>query len=154
MKEQEARVDSDHQLVMYVEREDGTYGPIQTGSFMKANYWDDYVEHWRKVEQDQFAKLRAGEISTVGYYMVMFNISEADLGARVGVSARKVRKHIQPEHFAKMSLSLLRRYAEVFNIPVANMFQVVAQSESGVIAQEKTPNPMLVIAKSEGLDRE
>lgn len=148
MKEKDARVDNvpEHQLVLYVEQEDGSYGPIQTGSFMMKNYFDDYLEKHEKLEQNYRNQWCDGKISPVGYYMTLINISAADLGRRVGLSARKVRKHIRPEHFANIRLSLAKRYAEVFGIPVANMFQVLATKESGKeLNQEKTKNPLVVV---------
>ena len=49
MKEKDARVDFEQQeLIMYVEREDGSYGPIQTGSYISANFLDDF---WTKMER-------------------------------------------------------------------------------------------------------
>ena len=44
MKEKDSRVDNSHQLVLYVEKEDQTYGPVQTGSYMVENYLDDLFE--------------------------------------------------------------------------------------------------------------
>lgn len=148
MKEQDARVENvpEHQLVLYVEQEDGSYGPIQTGSFMMKNYFDDYLEKHEKLEQNYRTKWCNGEISSVGYYMVLINISAADLGRRIGLSARKVKKHMDPKHFANARMSMVRRYAEVFGVPVANMFQILAsKTPDGKIKQEKTGNPMVVI---------
>jgi hypothetical protein len=148
MKEKDARVNNKHQLVLYVEQEDGTYGPIQTGSYMVEHYFDDYLEKHKRLEADCLAKLCDGEISPIGYYMTLINISEADIGSRVNISARKVRNHKDPKHFAKIGLPLVKRYAEVFGVPVANMFQILTpKNPETKICQQKTQNPLVVITK-------
>lgn len=148
MKEKDARVNNEHQLVLYVEQEDGTYGPIQTGSYMVEHYFDDYLEKHKRLEADCLAKLCDGEISPIGYYMTLINISEADIGSRVNISARKVRNHKDPKHFAKIGLPLVKRYAEVFGVPVANMFQILTPKNLETkICQQKTQNPLVVITK-------
>jgi len=148
MKEKDARFNNEHQLVLYVEKEDGTYGPIQTGSYMVAHHFDDYLEKQKRLEADCLAKLCDGEISQIGYYMTLTNISEADLGCRVGISARKVRRHKDPKHFAKIGLPLVKRYAEVFGVPVANMFQILTpENPETKIYQQKTQNSLVVITK-------
>ena len=49
MKENEALIDYEpHQLVLYVEKADGTFGPLQTGSFISKNYIEDF---WDKMEK-------------------------------------------------------------------------------------------------------
>lgn len=148
MKEKDARVNNEHQLVLYVEQEDGTYGPIQTGSYMVEHYFDDYLEKHKRLEADCLAKLCDGEISPIGYYMTLINISEADIGRRVNISARKVRNHKDPKHFAKIGLPLVKRYAVVFGVPVANMFQILTpKNPETKICQQKTQNPLVVITK-------
>lgn len=150
MKEEDARVSDDYQLVLYVERDDGTYGPLQTGSFMRANYFTDYLEHRRKVQEEELEKLCRGTTSPVAYYMVWLNLGELDLAKRVGISARKLRKHLRPECFSKLALPMLQRYAEVFGIPVANLFQVPGAATPELrIAQAKTDNPLVVVTRAE-----
>ena len=146
MKESDAKVDYDnHQLLLYVEKDNGDYGPLQTGSFLTRNYVDDFWQKQNNLQKDCLKRLCKGEISPVGYYMVLVNISAADLASRIGISASKVLKHQKPEHFSKIGLPLLAKYSEVFGVPVANMFQVLIQDENGTIQQKKTENPMVVL---------
>jgi len=146
MKEQEARVDFDkHQLLLYVEKEDGTYGPLQTGAYLTKNYVDDFWLKRKHLEEDCLRRLTRGEISPVAYYMILTNISPADCALRVGTSVSKVKKHMNPAHFAKMDVQLLLRYAAVFGIPPANMFQVITGGPGCGIVLKKTENPMVVL---------
>jgi len=122
MKEKEGIVDCpEQQLILYVEKEDGTYGPLQTGSYLTKNYIDDYYEKRNRLEASLKEQLRRREISPVAYYMTLTDLSVAETAARVGISQRKVKKHMQPGTFVKIPPAVLDRYAEVFNVSAAAM---------------------------------
>ena len=122
MKEKEGIVDCpEQQLILYVEKEDGTYGPLQTGSYLTKNYIDDYYEKRNRLEASLKEQLRRREISPVAYYMTLTDLSVAETAARVGISQRKVKKHMQPGNFVKIPPAVLDRYAEVFNVSAAAM---------------------------------
>lgn len=148
MKEQEARFHNDHQLVWYVEKPNGSYAPIQTGSYMVNQYFDDYLSKRKKLEQEYSKKLIDAEISSIEYYRVLVNLSETELARRVGISKRKMERHKSAAHFQNISVKLLRKYAAVFRVPLANLFQVFSEDEAGRhIIQKKTENPFIVISK-------
>jgi hypothetical protein len=126
MKEKESIIDCpEQQLILYVEKENGSYGPIQTGSFISANYLDDYFFKRRNLELSLRNKVIDGEASLVYYYMILVDLSLSELAARAGMSKSKVKKHLEPGHFGKCTLDELMRYARVFNVPLANMLQTV-----------------------------
>ena len=149
MKEKEAFVDfKDHELVLFVEKEDGTYGTTRTGSYVAAHYLDDYHEKVRNWERECFEKLTSGEFSPVAYYIRLKDMSPADVAMRVGVSKGAIRKHMVPEHFAKVTVETARRYAEVFGVPLADLFQVPIEREDGTtVVHEATNSPFVVLTK-------
>lgn len=144
MKEEDAHVEGGHRLVMYVEKDDHTYGPVETGSYLVENYIDDLREKRSNLKQNCMARLRSGEISPIGYYALLIEIGDGDLARRVGVSRRSVRKHMTPNGFRTLSVEHVRRYAEVFGVPVANMFQVVSTGDGVEVRQEETLSPLVV----------
>ncbi len=122
MKEKEGFVDCpEQQLILYVEKEDGTYGPMQTGSYLTKNYIDDYYEKRKRLEASLREQVIRKEISPVGYYMTLEDLSVAETAARVGISQRKVRKHMQFKHFVKISPSVMETYYTVFNVTPEQM---------------------------------
>lgn len=144
MREEDAKAARGHQLVIYVEREGAGYGPVQTGSYMASEFIDDFFEKRERYRRACLGRLEAGEISAVDYYLRILDMAEADLAARVGVSRRTVRRHLTPGGFGEIDLALARRYAEVFGVPVANLFQVIAVQDAGLaVRQERTANPLL-----------
>ena len=153
MKEDDAIVSGgSHKLVLYVEKDDASYGPLQTGSFMTEKYLDDFLEKKEHLREKLLNQLENGLISPVSCYMTLLDIAEADLAARAGVSCRNLRKHLTPDGFAKLSLRQILKYADVFGIPVADMFQIILPGDKKIqIRREKTKQPMVVITRiSEG----
>jgi hypothetical protein len=151
VKEKEAIVDyGDHQLVMFVEKGDGTYGTIRTGSYMAATYVDDFWEKQRNLEKMCFDKLTSGQFSPVAYYIMLKDMAPADVAVRTGLSARVVKNHMDPKHFGKISLDVARRYAEVFGVALADLFQVPIKNEDGMCIRHKaTENPYIVLTACE-----
>ena len=126
MKEKEGFVDCpEQQLILYVEKEDGTYGPMQTGSYLTRNYIDDYYEKRHRLEASLKEQVRRKEISPVAYYMTLEDLSLAETAARVGIPQRKVKKHMQPANFEKIPPSVMDMYAEVFNVPLAALMELM-----------------------------
>lgn len=166
MKEKDLHIEYDtQQIIMFVEKEDGTYGPLQTGAYMVKNYIDDFWFKKKNLEKELVSKLKEAQISPVYYYMLLEELSVAELASRVGIRRSRVKRHFKPKYFKRIKLSLLQRYAEVFGIPVSNMLQVIVIKQNdeyksyfikdeelkGVdIKQNKTKNPLLVVTKIEG----
>jgi hypothetical protein len=152
MKEKDALVDFDkHRLLLYVEKADGNYGAVETGSYMVKHYVDDFWEKNRDTRERAMQRLLSNESSPIGYYMAVLGMTAADVAARAGLRPRVVKKHMQPKHFGAIRLAVAARYAEVFNIPVANLFQI-ARPGAAACTLSATANPWIVMAGNPGED--
>jgi len=163
MKEKEGFIDyPEQQMILYVEKEDGKFGPMQTGSYISANFMDDYLYKRKNLEFEFREQLSKGKISPVRYFMVLEDLTISELSARAKISKSKVKKHLDPDHFSCVTAKELIRYATVFNIPVANLFQVLLihtgeQFESQLMLENKitnisviqtaTENPLVVLTQ-------
>jgi transcriptional regulator with XRE-family HTH domain len=164
MKEKEIEVDCPYQqVILYAEKADGTYGPVQTGSYMAGNHISEHFRITGNLSRTLLDQLRKGEISPVYYYMTLEGLTITEIAGRTGISKCVVKRHIRPEGFRRMRISSLKRYADVLNIPVANMFQIINtiedrnwdigyqgdidRSKTGIITQSITGNPMIIETK-------
>jgi hypothetical protein len=164
MKEKDVFVDcKDHQVVIYAEKGDGSIGPVQTGSYMTKNHISDFHVITDNLNNSLIEKLKNGEISPIYYFMTIEELTISELAERVGISKAEVKKHLNPRHFQKIRLSILVRYANVLNIPLANLFQIIHtiedkkwnmgyrestyNSDSNLITQLRTNNPLIVETK-------
>lgn len=124
MKEKDIYVDFDaHKLVFYAEKEDNSYGPIISGSYLSANYLDDHWMKRKNLEEQLRNQVIANKISPVFYYMTFFEMGPKDLAIRANMSMRKLTKTFKPEGFNKLRVAQLKLFADIFNIPVSNLFQ-------------------------------
>ncbi|HKL09697.1 MAG TPA: hypothetical protein VJ896_13055 [Bacteroidales bacterium] len=163
MKEKDAYIDYEpQQLVLYVEKEDGSYGPIQTGSYISKNYLDDFWEKMVKLRVSLLEQLKKNEITPVYYYKMIHDFNDLELSRRTGISLFKVKRHQKVNKFKSIKLSDLQRYAYAFDVPVANLLQIIAfdekeklpdteddSSSQSMVKQTKTDNPFVVITKFE-----
>lgn len=166
MKEKDILTDFEgHQLILYAEKDDDTIGPVQTGSYLAGNYLDEFYHIWGNFEKELFEQLVNKEISPIARYRSLEELSVSELAARAGLPKRRVKKHLKYKYFLKAKVEDLQRYADVFNVPVTNFFQIISTKQDGswnlghnveaaktrplTISQEKTSNPLLVITNPE-----
>ena len=162
MKEKDAYIDYEpQQLIMYVEREDGSFGPIQTGSYISKNYLDDFWDKMMKLRNSLLEKLKNNEITPVYFYKLIHDFNDVELSRRTGIPVFKVKKHQKVNTFKKAKLSDLYKYAYAFDIPVSNLFQTIVvegkdnkvdadeNKQPVMVKQTRTENPFMVITKIE-----
>ncbi len=163
MKENEIKVDfEEQQLVLYAEKDDNSYGPIQTGSYISKNFLDDYQLKQQHLEESLLSKLVNDEMSPVNFFMILEDLTLSELAKRVCIRKSRVKKHLTSKYFKNAKVDELIRYADVFNIPLANLFQIIITkddnkwkshfvsietSDNSSIEQHKTNNPIVVITK-------
>jgi len=63
----------------------------------------------------------AGKKSCLYYYMVANQMNPGLLAACTGLSSWRVRLHLRPYFFARLSLDLLQIYSELFNVSVSDL---------------------------------
>ncbi len=162
MKEKEIKIDfKEQELILYVEKEDDSIGPVLSGAYMAKNHLDDFYYIWGNLEKELVGKLLQREISPIARFKELEELTTSELAIRTGISKRKVKRHLIYKYFQKASVGDLQKYADVFNIPVANFFQVISSRQDAswnmghnakaakkmplTITQEKTENPLVVI---------
>lgn len=134
MKEADAKVDHPHQMLLYVEKEDGSYGTVQTGSYMASNFMSDFQEKQQYFHEINLKAVMEGKISPIAYYMNTGELTIPEVADRTGLRIGVVKKHMQLRYFERMSVDQAMRYAELFGIPVARLFAFI-KSEPGMQLQ-------------------
>ena len=129
MKEADAKVDHPHQMLLYVEKEDGSYGTVQTGSYMASNFMGDFQERQQYFHETNLKAVMEGKISPVAYYMNTGELTVPEVADRTGIRAGLVRRHMLPRYFERMSVKQGLRYAELFGIPIARLFAFITPSD-------------------------
>jgi hypothetical protein len=167
MKEKD--VISDYKVqkyILYAEKNDGSYGTVEGGSYIIENDLEDFWHKKSHLEKTLRERLLKNEITVIYYFMVLEEMTVAELASRAGICKRKVKCHLKPGKFNKIKIGDLQKYAKAFNIPVANFFQIIltstgqnskyhfyheeeTQKDAFQITQLQTQNPSIIITKSE-----
>lgn len=108
--------------VLYVTDKEGKYGTTQyTGwdaeNLAMSQAWEDIDDKIERTRQ----QVINGERSPIAYFMEKSLMDLPTLAQYVGFWKFRVKKHLQPEVFKKLSDSKLSRYASVFNISVDDL---------------------------------
>jgi hypothetical protein len=131
MKEKDGTIDCpEQQVILFVEKEDGKYEPIQTGSYITKNFLDDYALKRRHLEESLQKDVLSGKVSPVYYYMVLEELTLSELSARAGLRKGKVKKHLEGFHFSSIPQETLQVYADIFNITVPDMLKLLVKRGS------------------------
>lgn len=82
--------------------------------------WDNINERIGQARQD----VLASKLSPIAYY-IKKNIMDTGLVAKyMGIRKWKVKRHLKPRNFAKLSDDMLRKYAEVFSISIGELVDI------------------------------
>ncbi len=111
---------------------------------MVKHYVDDFWEKTRHLQKQALDRLSRNEISPVAYYMLLRGLAPAEVAARAGLSAGRVTKHMKPRFFETMRLATALKYAEIFGITPADLFQINRQ-ENQEQERLETSNPFVAI---------
>lgn len=82
------------------------------GQAMAQQAWDLFAER----TADARKMVLEGKASPILYYMEKALLNPGDLSKHMGISVFRVKRHLKPGVFEKLSGQMLEKYAEVFNI--------------------------------------
>lgn len=116
MKQKDADFAEGHAIVLYVEKDDGGYGPVQTGSYVVTHHEAFMLERRAELRAQAWAKWKAGETSPIAYWREVFGMAPADLAERAGVFGWTLRKHETPKGYAALKAEQRVAYADVFGM--------------------------------------
>jgi hypothetical protein len=123
-----ARYDGGWRLVMYDAGPDGKCSPALRKSDMDAE-----IEVYYEQREKEFARLHgrllAGELSPVGFVMELQRLSPEEVATRMRLRPGVVRRHATTAGFESATIEILRRYARVFDVAVADFFHFVEVAE-------------------------
>lgn len=107
---------------VYSVDENGNYTTVPSVGWDPKNAvmqqaWDNINEKVEEVRQ----KVLAGELSPIAYYMEKKIMDVGLLAKYVGKWKWTVKKHLKQKHFIKINEELLEKYADVFDLSVADL---------------------------------
>jgi hypothetical protein len=82
------------------------------------------LERIREMTEEARARVQAGVSSPLEYWMYAQRLDLPQLSQVTGYWQWRIRRHFQPQRFAKLSTGILQRYADVMGITVDQLKQL------------------------------
>lgn len=124
MKKNEVPQDKSHALAgetkaIYALDESGKVGVIETSGWDVENIvLDQALEELQRHAEDALVRAHAGETSPLEFHMYKQRMDLPMLAQATSQFQWRVRRHFDPQRFAKLSATKLNLYAEVLDITV------------------------------------
>lgn len=107
----------DNRRGLYARDRDGRYAvTASSGWNAEAEATLDAADEYRRLAELALARARSGESAPLEYHMYERRMDPASLAEATGIWRWRVRRHLRPRHFARLSQRLLRRYAEALGV--------------------------------------
>jgi hypothetical protein len=112
------------QLVMYE-----TDGSGKCSGELRPSDFDAEIPVYHEQRHKEFvrlhARLFAGDMSPIGFFIELQRMSVGEVATRLRLRASVVKSHTTPEGFERIPIEMLRRYARLFDLSVGDFFQFV-----------------------------
>lgn len=114
--------------LVYAVDNNGKYtGVPSTGWEVESYATETAVSELDRLRIDAWQRARNGQTSALEYHMYANRMEPDTLSATTGIWRWRIRRHFDPQRFAKLSERILTRYADAMGISVAAL-RVVPES--------------------------
>lgn len=113
------------QEISYAVDENGRYVLVQSRGWEPKTVANDQA--WEVIEEDlmeEIRLIRAGERSPLAYHMTRNLMDVGLLASYAGLPRWRVRRHLKPKIFNRLTSELKARYAGIFGITPAQLQEV------------------------------
>jgi hypothetical protein len=116
--------------VAYARDQRGRYVKVPSLGWEPKNVANEKA--WEQVEEqieEQVRLVREGRKSPLAYYMTLNLMDTGLLSRYMRMSRWRVKRHLKPRVFARLSHRILSRYAQLFEVSVEQLTSARAVSE-------------------------
>lgn len=116
--------------LVYAVDNNGKYtGVPSTGWEVESYATETAVSELDRLRIDAWQRARNGQTSALEYHMYANRMEPDTLSATTGIWRWRIRRHFDPQRFAKLSERILTRYADAMGISVAALRVVPDSSD-------------------------
>ncbi|MBS7230390.1 hypothetical protein KHA90_05080 [Flavobacterium psychroterrae] len=108
--------------LLYATDENGEYTTtLSTGWEPKSIALSNSIDEINERIAEAKMQVEIGEVSPICYYMERSKMDLTILASYVGMWKWRVKRHFKPTVFAKLNDSILKKYADAFEISIAEL---------------------------------
>lgn len=104
------------QKVMYAQNNLNSFERVPYASFMEEFATQNAVDEFITLQNEALSEIKAGISSPIKYFMYKNRMDLPTLCGHIGIFCFRVKRHLLMKHFLKLDESLLKRYADIFDI--------------------------------------
>ncbi len=111
--------------VMYVTNQDGSYTQTQSAGWEAENL--ALEQAWEEIEtqlKEEKILVLEHKVSPISYYMKKSRMDLPILASYVSMWQWRVKRHLKPTVFKSLSDTILKKYADAFNISIQELKNV------------------------------
>lgn len=112
----------DTTLIEYAVDENGKIIPVQSSGWeVRVQAMDNLAamfDEWAAAARE---RVKNNQSSPIEYFMYHYGLDLPTLAQQMGISQRKVKKHMKPAVFEKLDDKTLEQYASLFQIEAATI---------------------------------
>ena len=108
--------------VLYVTNQDGNYTQTNSVGWEVENV--ALEQAWEEIDQqimEELELVQKGLRSPIAYYMIKNRMDIGILSSYIGKWQWQVKRHLKPSVFNNLSTSILKKYAEIFNVSIEEL---------------------------------
>jgi hypothetical protein len=109
------------ELCYAVDKEGNYTTALSTGWDPKTIALDNHMQDLKEREEDARNQVRDGLASPILYFMEAKRMDLSVLAGYVGMWGWRVKRHLKPAVFKRLSDRILKKYADVFEISVEEL---------------------------------
>ncbi len=114
-----------HKRLLYATDDIGNYDRVQSSGWEAEEFATSLaVNEFHRLAKNAWFKAKAGESSPLEYHMYCRRMDIALLAQTSGLFQWRIRRHLKPKYFTKLSPALLKRYSEALDLPVETLQQL------------------------------
>jgi hypothetical protein len=107
--------------IIYSVDDNGNYISSRSTGFEPENIAHELaIEEARRRIENVKKEVLEGKVSPLAYYLERELMTPFRLSGEVGISTWRIKRHLKPKVFSKMSDLNLNRYAKFFNVSVSD----------------------------------
>jgi hypothetical protein len=123
-------ISDDRREICYAVGDDGRYVLAESAGWEVKNIANDQA--WGLIKEQVAAtlkKIEAGKLSPLAFHMVNHQMTVGLLAKYARINRWRVKRHLKPRVFKKLKPSVLKRYADVFEMDVTQLSETPNSDE-------------------------
>ena len=123
---------ANHKKAIYATNETGVYAIVASSGWqVEAEATTQALAELERLSDEAYENVLAGELSPLAFHMYNQRMDLSTLAQASGIFKWRLKRHLKPALFAKLSQKLLEGYADTLGLSVEELCRLPKRGVSG-----------------------